>query len=143
MTIGKRCLLFCLGGGAYVGLELLWRGWSHISMFFAGGLCFVLIGHLGEVEPRLPLPLRAVVGAAIVTAVELAFGMAVNRNYTVWDYRSLPLNFMGQICLRFSLLWVGLSAVAMAVFSRLERQLSRQEKVPGLLPGDLGIRFWA
>lgn len=143
MKIWKYAVLFYGGGWAYLTMELLFRGRSDPSMFLAGGLCFLLVGHLQRLEPRLPLPLRAVVGAAIVTAVELAFGMAVNRNYTVWDYRSLPLNFMGQICLRFSLLWVGLSAVAMAVFSRLERQLSRQEKVPGLLPGDLGIRFWA
>ena len=71
MTMGKRCALFCLGGGAYVVLEFLWRGWSHISMFFAGGLCFVLIGHLGEVEFRLPLPLRVLVGVGIITMVDL------------------------------------------------------------------------
>ena len=35
MAFLKKCLLFCIGGGAYVGLELLWRGYSHISMFAA------------------------------------------------------------------------------------------------------------
>jgi hypothetical protein len=96
--MGKRCALFCLGGGAYVVLEFLWRGWSHISMFFAGGLCFVLIGHLGEVEFRLPLPLRVLVGVGIITMVELGTGLLFNRSYQVWDYRDQPGNFLGQIC---------------------------------------------
>ena len=44
LGILKEFLLFILGGSAYVALEWLWRGWSHISMFFAGGTCFLLLG---------------------------------------------------------------------------------------------------
>ena len=56
MKIWKQAVLFYLGGCAYMGLELLWRGRSHGSMFVAGGTCFLLIGHLNHVRPRLPLP---------------------------------------------------------------------------------------
>ena len=97
-------------------LELLFRGRSYGSMFCAGGICFLLIGHLGSVRPRLPLWGQAIAGSAIVTMVELAAGMAVNRDYTVWDYRGLPLNFMGQICLRFSLLWIPVSLLAIGLY---------------------------
>ena len=31
--------LFLFGGGAYVLLELAWRGRSHASMLAAGGVC--------------------------------------------------------------------------------------------------------
>ena len=75
MKMRDRGLLFCLGGSCYVGLELLWRGRSHISMFAAGGLCLLLIGQLEEAEPKLPFPLRVAVGAAIITGVELATGL--------------------------------------------------------------------
>ena len=136
MKIWKYTVLFYGGGALYLSLELLARGRSDPSMFFAGGLCFVLVGHLQRIEPRLPLPLRAVAGAAIVTMVELAVGMAVNRDYGIWDYRSLPMNFMGQICLRFSILWLGLSLVAMGLYGRMERLLAEKRSVPGLLPGD-------
>ena len=129
MKIWKQSVLFYLGGCAYMGLELLWRGRSHGSMFVAGGTCFLLIGHLNRVRPRLPLPLRAVTGAGIVTMVELAAGMAVNRDYRVWDYRGLPLNFMGQICLRFSLLWIPVSLLAIGLY-RWAR------KLPGMAPAD-------
>ena len=95
--IWKKSLLFAAGGAGYVGLELLWRGRSHSSMFLAGGCCFLLLGMLDRAK-RLPLLLRGAAGAGIVTAVELVAGLLVNRDYTVWDYRQMPLNFLGQIC---------------------------------------------
>lgn len=124
MSIWKRSMIFCLGGLAYVGLELLWRGRSHWSMFAAGGVCLLLIGHLGEVEPRLPLPLRAVAGALIITMVELGTGLLVNRDYAVWDYRTLPGNFLGQICPAFTMLWLPVSMLAIFLYDGAKKLLS-------------------
>ena len=126
MKIWKNCLLFYTGGATYLSLELLYRGRSHGSMFLAGGMCFLLIGHLNRVEPKLPLPLRALVGAGIVTVVELGAGMAVNRNYQVWDYRDQPGNFMGQICPVFSALWIPLSLLAAVMFQQLDARLEKK-----------------
>ena len=92
-------------------------------MFLAGGTCFLLIGHLNRVEPKLPLLLRAVVGAGIVTTVELAAGLLVNRDYAVWDYRGQPGNFMGQICPLFTALWVPLSLLAIFLYGTMEAGL--------------------
>ena len=134
MKIWKNCLLFYTGDAAYLSLELLYRGRSHGSMFLAGGVCFLLIGHLNRVEPPLPLHLRALVGAGIVTMVELGAGMAVNRDYQIWDYRDQPLNFMGQICPLFSALWIPLSLVAAVLFRQMERRLDKEispEKLRG------------
>ena len=124
VKIWKIAIRFYTGGAAYLILELLFRGRSAPSMFFAGGICFLLIGHLGAVRPRLPLPLRAVAGAGIVTMVELAAGMIVNRSYAVWDYRHLPLNFMGQICAYFSVLWIPVSLLAIWLHSGMDRLFS-------------------
>lgn len=123
MKIWKNCLLFYTGGTVYLSLELLYRGRSHGSMFLAGGLCFLLIGHMNRVEPKLPLPLRALVGALIVTAVELGTGMVFNRQYQVWDYRDQPGNFMGQICPMFSVLWIPLSLAAALLFEQMEKRI--------------------
>ena len=116
VNIGKRLGLFCLGGSAYVGMEVLFRGRSHGSMFLAGGGCFLLLGKL----KRLPLPLRGLAGAGIITGVELATGLLVNRGYQVWDYRNLPLNYRGQICLPFSLLWVPVALGGTALYRMME-----------------------
>lgn len=121
MKFWKQAVLFYLGGCAYMGLELLYRGRSHGSMFVAGGTCFLLIGHLNHVHPRLPLPLRAVSGAGIVTMVELGIGLLCNRNFEVWDYRDQAGNFLGQICPMFTLLWIPVSLLALFLHSQLSR----------------------
>ena len=120
MEILKKTALGCIGGGAYVGLELLWRGRSHISMFAAGGICFLLLGKLS----RMRGPARLLLGPLVITAVELATGLLVNRDYAVWDYRGNPGNFLGQICPAYTLLWLPLSAAAMAVYPVLDRWLT-------------------
>ncbi len=119
MKIWKESAAFALGGAAYTGLELLWRGRSHVSMFAAGGLSLVLVGHLGET--KLPLALRIPAGAAIITMVELGTGLLVNRSYKVWDYRNMPGNLWGQVCPQFFALWLVLSWVAMGIYGKMMR----------------------
>ena len=126
MKIWKNAVLFYVGGAAYLTLELLYRGRSHGSMFLAGGTCFLLIGRLNHVSPRLSLPARAVAGALIVTMVEFAAGLLVNREYAVWDYRDQPGNVMGQICPLFTALWVPLSLLAIFLYGLVEAQMEQK-----------------
>lgn len=111
--------LFLLGGTGYVGLELLWRGRSHISMFCAGGICFLLLGLLQRT--RLSPAAKSLLGASIITTVEFFTGLLVNRQYQVWDYRQMPLNLLGQVCLPFSLLWIPVSFGALLLHQWLNR----------------------
>lgn len=121
MKFWKQAMLFYLGGCAYMGLELLWRGRTHGSMFLAGGTCFLLIGQLNRILRCLPLLLRAVAGAGIVTAVELCAGLLFNRDFEVWDYRSQAGNFLGQICPMFTLLWIPVSVLGLLLHTFLQR----------------------
>ena len=125
MKIWRKAVLFYLGGSVYMGLEVLWRGWSHGSMFLAGGLCFLLIGHLGEMRPVLPLAVRVVLGSGIITMVELAAGLLFNRDYRVWDYRDQAGNLWGQICPMFSLLWIPVSLAAIVLYGLAEKELRK------------------
>lgn len=122
MGVWKRTKLFLAGGAGYVGLELLYRGRSHISMFVAGGLCFLLLGSLRRRLP-LPMPVQGIFGSGIITAVELGFGLMINRSHEVWDYSAQPMNLLGQICLPFSLLWIPVSMGAMLLYEQLERRM--------------------
>ena len=121
MKLWKKGLLFTVGGGAYMGLELLWRGWSHGSMFLAGGSCFLLLGELDK--RRLPIPIRAALGAGVITMVEYAAGLLFNRSYAVWDYRDQPLNLHGQICLPFSLIWMPVGLGGMMLYRLLDKKI--------------------
>lgn len=123
MKFLKSCVLFYIGGTAYMILEFLWRGRSHGSMFLLGGACFLLVGGKIARLQKLPLALRTVLGAGTITALELATGLLVNRDFRVWDYRMLPYQFMGQICLPFSLLWIPVSLIAMMLYAFTNRHL--------------------
>ena len=122
MKKGKELLLFCLGGTGYVGLELLWRGRSHVSMFLLGGGCFLMLGKIRRL--RLPLSAKMLLGSAGITLGELLTGLMVNRDHRVWDYRHFPLNMKGQICALFSLLWMPLSLAGMWLHGLLEKPFS-------------------
>ena len=125
MDFWKKGALFSLGGLAYCGLELLWRGRTHFSMFLAGGTSLLLLGKLNHMEPKLPLFFRAVVGSGIITMVELSAGLIFNRSYTVWDYRDQWGNWLGQICPLFSLLWIGIAALVLLIYDPLENLVGR------------------
>ena len=126
MFFAVKTLLFLFGGSAYVLLELLFRGRSHYSMFLAGGTCLLLVGHLNRVKPKLPPLFRALAGAGIITAVELAAGLLINRQYTVWDYRNAPFNFLGQICLPYSLLWMPVGLAGAEGYRFLDKKMMHQ-----------------
>lgn len=123
MKIWKNAVLFYLGGTAYMTLEFLWRGRSHGSMFLLGGICFLMLGRLRKL--RLPLPFNGILGAAGITGLELLAGLIVNRDYSVWDYRQMPLQYRGQICLPYSLLWIPVSLLGMHLYGLAEYRISR------------------
>ena len=80
-----------------------------------GGFCFVLIGLINEVIPwEMPLWKQGIIAAVIITTLEFITGCIVNLwiGWNVWDYSNVPLNFCGQICLPFSLLWAVIGIVA-------------------------------
>lgn len=114
----RPLILFVIGGLLYLLIELVFRGHTHWTMFFVGGLCFVLVGAINEVIPwETSFIVQCVIGGVIITAVEFVSGCIINLwlGWAVWDYRDMPFNLLGQICLPFSLLWVLISAIAIVV----------------------------
>ena len=89
-------LLFFIGGRLYTWIEILWRGYTHFSMFILGGGGFVVLGLLNEY--KIPwhwcLLRQSVVGACIITGLEFLTGCIVNLwlGWGVWDYSDLPFN---------------------------------------------------
>ena len=123
----RLLLLFGVCGTVYVLLELIYRGRSHISMFFAGGISAVgifLCCNCRRMKNKCLL-LKCALGSGIITAVELGTGLIVNRDYRVWDYRRCRGNFLGQICPEYCALWVPLSLGAMDAYRWLDRGLGK------------------
>ncbi len=108
----KYLALADVGGSAYVLLELAWRGCSHWTMFVLGGLCFVGLGLINELLPwNMPLWEQVLAGALLITVLEFLTGCVVNLllGWNVWDYSGMPGNILGQVCLKYSALWLPVS----------------------------------
>ncbi|MDD7402564.1 MAG: hypothetical protein SO170_02855 [Butyribacter sp.] len=116
-------IMFLTGGFLYCGIEILARGYSHISMFLAGGICFLLIGVVEFLLGNSASILSQMFFCGLmITGVELVFGMIVNRHMhlNVWDYSGEQYNFQGQICLLYSNLWFFLSCPAILLHDYME-----------------------
>lgn len=101
----ERAMLFLLGGGGYLAIELAWRGASHWTMFLAGGICLCVLQALA-VRP-VCLPLAAGAGAAAVSGLEVCIGLACREvlHIAVWDYSAEWGNLAGLVCPRYCLYW--------------------------------------
>lgn len=110
-----EAVLFLIGGRVYTWIEIIWRGFTHWSMFLLGGGCFVIMGLLNEYKfkRKQSLLLQSLISAIVITILEFFTGCIVNLwlGWNVWDYSGLPFNLLGQICLQYFLLWIPLSMI--------------------------------
>lgn len=114
----KYFALFIVGGLAYIFVEIAYRGYTHPLMFVLGGLSLILVGLLDE-RKKPPIIVQMVIGGIIITILELITGLLFNRQYHIWDYRNIPFNYKGQICLPFSVVWCLLSFVAIKLDNKI------------------------
>ena len=59
-------------------------------------------------------------------------GKGPERQEQLMDYRKSPMNYRGQICLPFSVLWLLLCALAAPLCRHLGHCLRRQKDAPAL-----------
>ena len=104
MKFSEKIASFGLGFLGYPLLELLWRGRTHWSMALAGGFALRLLFPLCGKKEAKGVCLKT---AGVITAIELVFGCIFNLIFhcKVWDYSKKPMNFLGQICLPYCILW--------------------------------------
>lgn len=127
----RPLVLWDIGGQLYIACELLFRGYSHWTMFIVGGLCFIMVGAINKVLPwTMPIWLQAIIGSVIITIMEFLSGCIINLwlGWGVWDYSNMPFNLLGQICLPFSLLWIFLAAPAIVMEDYLQYWLNDERK---------------
>lgn len=76
--------------------------------------------------------LSIVVTAVVCTTIDFTCGMICNQNYEVWDYRALPFNFMGQVCLQNSTVYTVAATLILWIFYPLmDRGLRRLPRAVG------------
>lgn len=127
----KYAILLIIGGVAYCGIEMLWRGYTHWTMFIVGGICFVFCGSINEIfDWETPLWKQMLICSIGITTIEFISGIIINvvLKLNVWDYGNMPFNILGQVCLPFSFLWFLLSFVAIWLDDWLRYWLFNEEK---------------
>ncbi len=100
--------LWFVGGSIYYMVEVMFRGFSHWTMFVLGGICMMFFAFQGKMSRWREALWKQVLRCAIfVTACEFITGLIVNKyfRWNVWDYSDLPFHIFGQICLPFFLLF--------------------------------------
>lgn len=123
--------LWFLGGSIYYSFEMVFRGFSHWTMFVLGGVCMVFFAFQGRAaafkEPLWKQVLRCTI---FVTACEFITGIIVNKwlNLAVWDYSDQPFHLFGQICLPFIIIFSGLCAAGIILSGYLLHWLFGEEK---------------
>jgi len=106
----ENSFVYGVGAVGYALLELLWRGYTHWTMALTGGLCFFLIYKVNSKLIKQHIIFKCAIGAFVITIIELAVGTVINLKFqwNIWNYSNIPYNFLGQICLFYSLLWFAL-----------------------------------
>lgn len=127
----KSFTIFCIGAFGYGIIEILFRGYTHITMGVLGGICLLFMSILNYFRTSFrSLIVCALISGVFITAMEGAMGYFLNLllGLNIWDYSTTPLNINGQICLPFSIAWVALSMVVMPLERFLSRRIFRCEE---------------
>jgi len=110
-------------GVVYYGLEVMFRGYSHWSMFLLGGICGILIGLINEHKFTWDAPLykQILIGELIVIPLEFITGCIVNLwlGWNVWNYSNLPFNILGQVSLLFVFVFAPVILLCCALLTAL------------------------
>ena len=126
MKFLKNLLIFSIFGLTYGLIEILWRGYTHLSMVIVGGICGLLIGLLNEKNKKMNLLLQMVEGMVIVTVLEFVSGIILNLclGLNVWDYSNMRFNLLGQVCPQFCIAWFFLSYFVIRIDDLLRRTIN-------------------
>ncbi|MBR5515346.1 MAG: hypothetical protein IKU52_04000 [Clostridia bacterium] len=122
--------VFFTGAVCYSLLEILWRGYTHISMALAGGIVLAGLYSLETNFTRLSLIKKCIIGSLFITFIEFGIGCIVNKlmGLCVWDYSDRFLNIMGQICPLYTMLWFVICIPAFGVCKAVNKISFNWEK---------------
>jgi len=127
----KCIFIFIIAGITYYLIEIMWRGYSHYTMFILGGMCGLAIDLLNEqIEWDMPFWKQLLLGTIIVVILEFIAGCFLNiwLNLNIWDYSSMQFNILGQICPQYILLWIPLVAFWIVAADLLRFKICKEEK---------------
>lgn len=126
----KYFIIFLICGIAYYLIEILYRGYSHWTMFLLGGWCGLFADWQNEETSwSYPFWKQVLWVETVVLCSEFITGCIVNLwlKWNVWDYSDLH-SILGQTSLEYALLFLPLCAFAIVFNDYLRYWLFKEEK---------------
>ena len=123
MKLSQLLFSFLMGYFSYRLIEIVMRGYTHWTMSLTGGMILAVLYALNS-RRTMTLIKSCAAGSLIITAAELAVGIFDNiiMHWNVWDYSDMPFNFLGQICIPFSIFWFILCIPARLICKQIGRR---------------------
>ena len=129
--ISKILFFLVFGGSLYYSFEVMFRGFSHWTMFVLGGICFVFFYSQGKLTNWTePLWIQTFRATVFVVSMEFITGIIVNKflDINVWNYEDMPLHLFGQICLPFAVIFSGLCVMGIILSGNMSHWFFGEEK---------------
>lgn len=133
---GKRLIqiffIGCFSGEVYTTLEVMFRGRTHITMyilaFIVGIFIFLVNNTLFEFDTDFLIQVFSCTGFA--TLMELIFGLTFNQDHSIWDYTGMFLNYKGQICLLFTIIWIIICGLSLILLDWIDWHIFKTTEKP-------------
>ena len=135
-------ILFCklIIAGVFMGdydpsNAMLWSQW--LFPFTAEGAALIAIVLILHPASRwlvrktggriwLAVLLSFLLNAAVCTSIDFTTGMVANQDYQLWDYRQMPFNFIGQVCLQNSMVYsIAATLIVWVVYPLMDKAFRR------------------
>ena len=118
---------------------MLWNQW--LFPFSAEGIALVMIVLVlhpfsrwilkkcgGRTVPAVIISFFA--NALVCTGIDFTTGITANYDYHLWDYRALPFNFMGQVCLQNSMVYsLAATLIVWVVYPLMDKGIRKLPKI--------------
>ena len=132
------CQLILAGvfmGGYDASNAMLWSQW--LFPFTAEGAALVAIVVVLHPASRwlmkktgnrvvVALLLSFLLNMFVCASIDFATGMISNQDYSLWDYRDMPFNFMGQVCLQNTLVYsIAATLIVWVIYPAMDKLLRR------------------
>lgn len=126
----KWIFVYSFAGGLYLLLETLWDWSTSLPMYYLAGfvgLFAMCINNFFSYE--MDFLLQCTIVTVLATLGEGFVGNIWNTDYSMWDYRNLPLSFWNdQINVFFIIMWFVLVATCIIIVDYIEWRLFNYKK---------------
>ena len=120
-NIMHTLFFYCFGGGVYITMELLYRQYTTYHMFYLAGFVTLIILLINNwLSYDTDFFLQVLICGTCALIGELICGLMFNADYSIWDYRGMQFNLLGQIQLYFAIVWYLLSAIFIPILDYID-----------------------